>query len=58
MICTRRYTFTTGYRVVTVRAKTFDDAVERARRELDRRCEKVKTEPPVGWSLALIRMQP
>ena len=41
---------------VTVKAKHFDDAVQKARVVMDRRYEKADKEPPVGWTLTLVKM--
>lgn len=54
-----RWTFKTSLapsfgRKVTVYALDYDDACEKARDELDKRCEKSGEEPPVGWDLYLV----
>lgn len=41
---------------VTVKAKSFEDAVDKARGVMDRRCEKQGQEPPVGWTLTLVKV--
>lgn len=46
-----KFQFLAGWRSVTVRALTLDDAVWKALAELDRRAEKQNRESPVGWSL-------
>ena len=43
---------------VTVKAKNFDDAVKKARGVMDRRYEKADKEPPVGWTLTLVKASP
>jgi hypothetical protein len=49
-----KFMFLSGWRKVTVRADNYDDAVDKALRELDRRCEKTNREPPVAWDLQLM----
>lgn len=41
---------------VTVKAKNFDAAVDKARRVMDRRYEKQGKEPPIGWTLTLVKV--
>lgn len=43
---------------VTVKAKTFENAVDKARGVMDRRYEKQGKEPPVGWTLTLVKATP
>lgn len=41
---------------VTVMAKSFSDACLKARGVMDRRYEKADKEPPVGWTLTLVKV--
>ena len=41
---------------VTVKAKSFDSAVEKARALMDRRYAKLDREPPVGWTLTMVKV--
>lgn len=54
----KKYQFAVGIwqdRTVTVRARDYEEAVFKARGELDRRAEKRGDEPPVAWDLTLIK---
>lgn len=56
-----KYQFSYGYwagATVTVRAKTYEQAVGKARCEMDRRYEKKDREPPVAWTLNLTHDKP
>jgi hypothetical protein len=52
-----KVTYQAGWRRVTVTAITIEQAEMKARIELDRRCEKANVEPPVSWTLHLIKTE-
>ncbi len=41
---------------VTVKAKSYDEAVAKAREVMDARYEKRNQEPPVAWTLTLLNI--
>jgi hypothetical protein len=49
-----QYSMTPGC-TVTVKANDYEQACYKARTELDRRYEKAGKEPPVGWTLWLLK---
>ena len=53
-----KFVFRAGWRKVTVTAYNYHEADLKARAELDRRCENGHREPPVGWTLELMRATP
>lgn len=55
-----KYKFSYGYHstmTVTVKARFYDQAIDKACVELDRRYAKADREPPVGWTLELIKFE-
>ena len=55
-----RYTFAVGIgavRTVTVKAPDLETAMDKAEAELDKRAEKKNVEPPVAWTINLLRME-
>jgi hypothetical protein len=53
-----KWQFSYGYAsnmTVTVQAKTREEAVQRACSEMNRRYDRRGYEPPVGWTLRLLK---